>query len=92
MKGCSNIVVTTKAVDDSALAIEYRPQAGFRMRIARAAVNYAGSDEDWAEDAVWERMNRAQWPIEMNYAAGAIDIELATWADSEPERDAPGVE
>ena len=53
------------------------------MRIARAMLDYTGSDEAWAKDcSVWERMNKAQWPIESSYAADAIDIELAAWTDS----------
>jgi hypothetical protein len=93
VKCCDGIVVITTAVDDSSLAICYRPQAGFRMRIARAMLDYTGSDEAWAKDcSVWERMNKAQWPIESSYTADAIDIELAAWTDAQPERDAAGDE
>jgi hypothetical protein len=78
---CDGIVVTTAAVDDVSIAVCFRPQAGWRMRIARAALNYSGSDEAWASDcAVWERMSTAKWPRESSWAVDAIDIESLHWS------------
>jgi hypothetical protein len=63
---------------DSALLVRYRPRPGWRMRVARAELDYEGTDEDWARDcAVWDRMSGARWPTESSRAVGGLDIELA---------------
>ncbi|MFZ5893685.1 MAG: hypothetical protein ACOY0T_21670 [Myxococcota bacterium] len=82
---CDGVVVSTTGPDDVSLMIRYTPQPGWRMSVARARVNYLGSDEDWAGDcAVWQHMTRDPLPPESWWAIGDLEIDLTAWRDPLP--------
>ena len=74
-------ICATSVHDENSLMVRYAPERGWRLRVARAAVAYSGSDGQWSDDcAVWLAPERHGSPKDCGRVTD-VEIVLAGWAD-----------